>query len=329
MTVLTVTDSEALRAPAAGEYVGIPAYGYSGTLSEIEALIQGDRVAYAARFQTLVGDFRDTDVSAANTNGPVELVATGVVDPDDIPYTCLVYGMTFRLAPDTLPGSEDAPVGTGSTADTRGALRLWTYGSGLEWALRISTIVVDGSNSVLGTAVVDTVSGVGFSWRSLDVLLPTGITAGTDICADVFVRPSQDQGAGVYGGAFRAWCLTEPDLTGVDGDPIVSIRSRAVPSNYVDVSLTAATLTAIPVTAWDAVGAFATAYLQIEVLTTGQTVQVLPAGTAQTVAPLAWQATQAGATWVSPTPVARGTISLYSLNATSVRVWWLVVTGGA
>ena len=325
--MLPVTDTERVRPVSVGAYAGRPDYGASGNVTEVQALIEADRVAYAARFQTLIGELRDP--SRTGGSGPIVDVRTGITDVDDVTWVALVFGLVVTLPPDVLPGSEDSPVSAGGTAATRGALRLWAWSAGIEWAIRVRPIRVNGAATVLGTQTTQVLaSGDPLDWRSVDVLLPDGIAAGDDLCIDVLYRPQTDFGGGVVGGSVYGWSVSEPDLTGVEGDPSMSIRSRARPSDYVDVALSAGTLTAIPVTAWDAVGSWATAYLQVEVLTTGQTVHVLPASTAQTVAPLAWQVTQSAGTWVSPTPIARNTVELLAANATNVRVWWLVVTGG-
>lgn len=322
-----VTDLEALRNVRSGDYTGEPAYGASGTATEIEALIEADRVAFAARFATIAGELRDPDRTTNEGTGSITVTLTGVGSAADVPWYGACYGLCVRLPADVLPGSEQATSGSGGTAATRGSLRLWTWSSGTEWAIRVRRIVVAGADSTAGAAVVSTIAAAApYAWRSVDVLLPDGIAAGDDIAIDVLYRAGNDLGGGVFTCTVRAWSVLEPDLTAVDEDPDVSIRSQTQLSDYVDVALSAATLTAIPVTAWDAVGTFRTAYLLAQVVSGSTAVQVLKAGTAQTEAPPSYQVPTMGM-FQSPQPLERSTHSLYSATACTVRVWWNVVTG--
>lgn len=321
-----VTDIEALRNVAPGTYAGREEYGSTGLMTEIGALIEADRVAYGARFQTLCGELRDPD--RVGGSGAVVAVDTGVVSAATVDWRGVCYGLCVRLAPDVLPGSEQSTESTGGTAATRGALRLWTWSSGAEWYIRVRLITVDGADSaIIGTATTGSIAAAApMAWRSVDVLLPLGTVPGDDIAIDVYYRSGNDLGGGVFTCTWRAWSVLEPDLTAVDEDPDVSIRAQTQLSDYVDVSLSAATLTAIPVTAWDAVGTFRTAYLIAQVVSGTATVQVLKAGTAQTTAPLSYQVPTAGM-FQSPQPLERSTHELYSATACTVRVWWNVVTG--
>lgn len=325
---LAVTDREALRNVAPGEYVGREVYGSNGVMTELAALIDADRVAYGARFQTLCGELRDPD--RVGRSGAVVYTDTGLAGPSSAPWRGIVYGLCVRLPPDTLPGSTDVWRGSGGTAATRGALRLWTWSSGAEWVIRVRRITVDGADSVLGVAVSASIAAdPAMAWRSVDVMLPDGIDAGDDIAIDVLCRCGNDLGGGVYTMTWRAWSVMEIDLSEVDGDPDVSMRTQGRLSDYVDIAVSAATLTSIPVTAWDAIGAYRTAFMRCEIApgAAAGTVHVLRASTLQTVAPLGWQVPATGG-WVSPIPIERSQHQLYSATATTVRVWFDVITGG-
>jgi hypothetical protein len=328
MPFTVTTDREALRPLQVGEYMGRPIYGTGGNESEIAALVEADRVIYATRFQALASDVRTDAAAAAGGLGIVTATQTAAPgSPGDVTWYVACYGLTVRLPPDVLPGSADVDTGSGSTAADRGQLTAWVRDVGCDWALRVRTITVDGDATVLGTPVVATLGSAGLgAWRSLSVLLPSGVGAGSDIACDLLYRPQDEVSSGTYSGTVYGWTIGEDDLTAV-GDPSAVTAASIQLTDSADQSLSAATLTAIGVSQWTAVSSQPTAYAIVEVLTPGATVHVLRAGTSQTVAPQEWQAV-AGTPWRSPHPIKQSSHSLYSTVAADVRVWFEVVVGG-
>lgn len=210
MAIAVTTTTETLRSLRRGYFAGSPGSGDN----EIKRLLDADQAVFAGRFATLWSELRDPDASLSAL-GP-RSISNSAPDVSEVPWSFALAWAVYRL-PDVLPGSDGVVTGSGSTVATRGAVRLRWYGEGCEVAIRVRTIAIAGTYGQSTTAGTPTTASVSetagtVGWYEVDCLLPTGITAGSDIAIDVLYRPAREvtppAPVGVWAGTLIG-CLVE------------------------------------------------------------------------------------------------------------------------
>lgn len=192
----TITENPALEAPVAGRRIE------AGT-NELTNTIKLDRAIYAARFQTLVSDYRPGDFET-----PYEYAFTGATNN----LQALACGLVFQL-PGVLPGSANVrTTGSGSTISARGGLHFAALIAQCAITLRIREI-----NSTLtafvGTATTVTLTRTNATpaWVTGECLFPSGISATGYYIIDVLYRGAA---VGTSGTAIvEGYVINEPALT--------------------------------------------------------------------------------------------------------------------
>lgn len=171
--------------------------------NELTNTIKLDRAIYAARFQTLVSDYRLPD-----TETPYEYAFTGTTNN----LQALACGLVFQL-PGVLPGSENIrTTGSGATIATRGGLHFAALIAQCAITLRVREI-----NSALtafvgaATTVTLTRTNAAPAWVTGECLFPDGISANAFYVVDVLYRGAAVGTSGtaqVFG-----YVVNEPALT--------------------------------------------------------------------------------------------------------------------
>jgi hypothetical protein len=192
----TITENPALEAPVAGRRIE------TGTL-ELTNTIKLDRAIYAARFQTLVSDYRPAVVET-----PYEYAFTGTTNN----LQALACGLVFQL-PGVLPGSANVrTTGSGATIAARGGLHFAALIAQCAITLRIREIN-SGLTAFVGSATTVTLTRTNTTpaWVTGQCLLPTGISASGYYVVDVLYRGAS---IGTSGTAIvEGYVVNEPALT--------------------------------------------------------------------------------------------------------------------
>lgn len=192
----TITENPALEAPVAGRRIE------AGTL-ELTNTIKLDRAIYAARFQTLVSDYRPADVET-----PYEYAFTGATNN----LQALACGLVFQL-PGVLPGSANVrTTGSGTTIAARGGLHFAALIAQCAITLRIREIN-SGLTAFVGSATTVTLTRTNTTpaWVTGQCLFPTGISASGYYVVDVLYRGAS---VGTSGTAIvEGYVVNEPALT--------------------------------------------------------------------------------------------------------------------
>jgi hypothetical protein len=192
----TITENPALEAPVAGRRIE------AGTL-ELTNTIKLDRAIYAARFQTLVSDYRPAVVET-----PYEYAFTGASNN----LQALACGLVFQL-PGVLPGSANVrTTGSGATIAARGGLHFAALIAECAITLRIREIN-SGLTAFVGSATTVTLTRTNATpaWVTGQCLFPTGISASGYYVVDVLYRGAS---VGTSGTAtVEGYVVNEPALT--------------------------------------------------------------------------------------------------------------------
>jgi hypothetical protein len=192
----TITENPALEAPVAGRRIE------AGTL-ELTNTIKLDRAIYAARFQTLVSDYRPAVVET-----PYEYAFTGASNN----LQALACGLVFQL-PGVLPGSANVrTTGSGTTIAARGGLHFAALIAQCAITLRIREIN-SGLTAFVGSATTVTLTRTNTTpaWVTGQCLFPTGISASGYYVVDVLYRGAS---VGTSGTAIvEGYVVNEPALT--------------------------------------------------------------------------------------------------------------------
>ena len=192
----TITENPALEAPVAGRRIE------AGTL-ELTNTIKLDRAIYAARFQTLVSDYRPAVVET-----PYEYAFTGATNN----LQALACGLVFQL-PGVLPGSTNVrTTGSGTTIAARGGLHFAALIAQCAITLRIREIN-SGLTAFVGSATTVTLTRTNTTpaWVTGQCLFPTGISASGYYVVDVLYRGAS---VGTSGTAIvEGYVVNEPALT--------------------------------------------------------------------------------------------------------------------
>jgi hypothetical protein len=192
----TITENPALGAPVAGRRIE------SGTL-ELTNTIKLDRAINAARFQTLVSDYRPAVMET-----PYEYAFTGASNN----LQALACGLVFQL-PGVLPGSANVrTTGSGATIAARGGLHFAALIAQCAITLRIREIN-SGLTAFVGsvTTVTLTRTNATPAWVTGQCLFPTGISASGYYVVDVLYRGAS---VGTSGTAIiEGYVVNEPALT--------------------------------------------------------------------------------------------------------------------
>jgi hypothetical protein len=192
----TITENPALEAPVAGRRIE------AGTL-ELTNTIKLDRAIYAARFQTLVSDYRP-----AVSETPYEYAFTGASNN----LQALACGLVFQL-PGVLPGSTNVrTTGSGTTIAARGGLHFAALIAQCAITLRIREIN-SGLTAFVGSATTVTLTRTNTTpaWVTGQCLFPTGISASGYYVVDVLYRGAS---VGTSGTAIvEGYVVNEPALT--------------------------------------------------------------------------------------------------------------------
>jgi hypothetical protein len=192
----TITENPALEAPVAGRRIE------AGTL-ELTNTIKLDRAIYAARFQTLVSDYRPAAVET-----PYEYAFTGATNN----LQALACGLVFQL-PGVLPGSANVrTTGSGTTIAARGGLHFAALIAQCAITLRIREIN-SGLTAFVGSATTVTLTRTNTTpaWVTGQCLFPTGISASGYYVVDVLYRGAS---VGTSGTAIvEGYVVNEPALT--------------------------------------------------------------------------------------------------------------------
>jgi hypothetical protein len=192
----TITENPALEAPVAGRRIE------AGTL-ELTNTIKLDRAIYAARFQTLVSDYRP-----AVSETPYEYAFTGASNN----LQALACGLVFQL-PGVLPGSANVrTTGSGTTIAARGGLHFAALIAQCAITLRIREIN-SGLTAFVGSATTVTLTRTNTTpaWVTGQCLFPTGISASGYYVVDVLYRGAS---VGTSGTAIvEGYVVNEPALT--------------------------------------------------------------------------------------------------------------------
>jgi hypothetical protein len=192
----TITENPALEAPVAGRRIE------AGTL-ELTNTIKLDRAIYAARFQTLVSDYRPAVVET-----PYEYAFTGATNN----LQALACGLVFQL-PGVLPGSANVrTTGSGTTIAARGGLHFAALIAQCAITLRIREIN-SGLTAFVGSATTVTLTRTNTTpaWVTGQCLFPTGISASGYYVVDVLYRGAS---VGTSGTAIvEGYVVNEPALT--------------------------------------------------------------------------------------------------------------------
>ena len=192
----TITENPALEAPVAGRRIE------AGTL-ELTNTIKLDRAIYAARFQTLVSDYRP-----AVSETPYEYAFTGASNN----LQALACGLVFQL-PGVLPGSTNVrTTGSGATIAARGGLHFAALIAQCAITLRIREIN-SGLTAFVGSATTVTLTRTNTTpaWVTGQCLFPTGISASGYYVVDVLYRGAS---VGTSGTAIvEGYVVNEPALT--------------------------------------------------------------------------------------------------------------------
>lgn len=192
----TITENPALEAPVAGRRIE------AGTL-ELTNTIKLDRAIYAARFQTLVSDYRP-----AVSETPYEYAFTGATNN----LQALACGLVFQL-PGVLPGSANVrTTGSGTTIAARGGLHFAALIAQCAITLRIREIN-SGLTAFVGSATTVTLTRTNTTpaWVTGQCLFPTGISASGYYVVDVLYRGAS---VGTSGTAIvEGYVVNEPALT--------------------------------------------------------------------------------------------------------------------